>query len=84
MTPNAASRERPTVTIFRTFAEEALLHRVRGEFKEMPGLRLTIDQAMRLWTLDRRTCDSVLDSLVASHFLERDLEGRYHRCHSGY
>ena len=31
---------------------EALVQRVRGEFREMPGLRLTFAQACRLWQLD--------------------------------
>jgi hypothetical protein len=73
-----------TVTVFRTTAEDTLLWRVRGEYREMPGMRLTVDQAMRLWMLDRGTCVKVLDSLVTAHFLERDLNGRYARAHSGY
>ena len=34
-----------------------LLRRVRGEFFEMPGLGLTVDQAQRLWGLERNTCE---------------------------
>ena len=37
----------------------------------MPAMRLTLDQAMRLWDLDRPTCCTVLESLVASHFLQQ-------------
>ena len=73
-----------TVTVMRTFAEDGLLRRVRGEYREMPGMRLTVDQAMRLWTLDRRDCVKVLETLVAAHFLERDPNGRYARAHGGY
>jgi len=73
-----------TVTLFRTMADDALLRRVRGEYREMPGMRLTVDQAMRLWMLDRHNCVKVLDSLVAAHFLERDGNGRYARAHGGY
>ena len=53
-----------------------LLNRVRSEFIEMPGLRLRIDQAQRLWNLDRAMCESVLRSLVEAKFLrcfENDL-----------
>lgn len=78
------SPEKCTVTVFRPLAEDALLRRVRGEFREMPGMRLTIDQAMRLWSLDRPTCCGLLDSLVAAHFLALDLNGRYSRTHGGY
>ena len=73
-----------TITIFTTSPEDALVTRVRGEYREMPGMRLTLDQAMRLWMLDRLTCSSLLDSLVAAHFLEQDRNGRYVRAHSGY
>jgi hypothetical protein len=50
----------------------------------MPGMRLTIEQAMRLWNLDRQACSAVLDSLVASHFLQIDAFGRYRKAHCGY
>ena len=73
-----------TIIMGQTFAEEALAKRVRGEYREMPGMRLTVDQAMRLWMLDRKTCSDVLASLVAAHFLVRDDNGRYMRAHSGY
>ena len=73
-----------TITIFKTCAEDALVRRVRGEYREMPGMRLTVAQAMRLWTLDRQVCSSVLDSLVAAGFLTQDRNGRYVRAHAGY
>ena len=73
-----------TVTMREPRVEDALMTRVRGEYREMPGMRLTIEQAMRLWMLDRRTCSDVLSSLVAAHFLQRDGNGRYARAHSGY
>ena len=56
-----------------------LLRRVRSEFVEMPGLRLRIDQAQRLWNLDRALCESVLRALVDAKFLgqsENDLYAR--------
>jgi hypothetical protein len=48
---------------------QSLLERVRGEFNEMPGLRLTREQAARLWGLDPTACDEVLNRLVAASFL---------------
>ena len=48
-----------------------LLRRVRSEFIEMPGLRLRIDQAQRLWNLDRALCESILRTLVDAKFLGR-------------
>jgi hypothetical protein len=73
-----------TITVFRTTNDDVLMRRVRGEYREMPGMRLTVDQAMRLWTMDRETCADVLSSLVAAHFLERDCNGRYKMAHGGY
>lgn len=46
-----------------------LAHRVRAEFIEMPGLRLTPPQAARLWGLEPRACRDVIDLLVGSAFL---------------
>lgn len=73
-----------TVVLFTTIKEDTLLRRVRGEFREMPGMRLTADQAMRLWGLDRQACEKMLNSLVASHYLEVDSNGRYRKAHCGY
>ena len=54
---------------------EDVLLRVRGEFLEMPGLRLTRAQAQRLWGLDEGTCCEALKALVEARFLCRnDLE----------
>ena len=48
---------------------QALVDRVRGEFNEMPGLRLTREQAARLWGMEPAACDEVLGRLVATSFL---------------
>jgi hypothetical protein len=54
-----------------------LLEIVRGEYLEMPGLRLTRQQARRLWALDADTCDALLATLEGSGFLRRSREGEY-------
>jgi hypothetical protein len=46
-----------------------LAGRIRAEFLEMPGLRLTIAQACRLWGLEEGACRTVVDVLVGSSFL---------------
>ena len=66
-----------TITLFRKDGHDALLRRVRGEYREMPAMRLTFEQAMRLWNIDRQACATVLNSLVASRYLEIDGFGRY-------
>ena len=55
-----------------------LLAIVRGEFLEMPGLRLTKKQAQRLWALDRDACDALLITLESSRFLRQTRDGEYH------
>jgi hypothetical protein len=42
---------------------------LKAEYLEMPGLRLTLAQAQRLWNLDRDACAAVLNGLVKSGFL---------------
>ena len=61
----------------RTTAE--VLRRVKGEFLEMPGLRLTEPQARRLWGLDRDSCSALLGALVESNFLFRTRDGAFMR-----
>jgi hypothetical protein len=80
-TTTSCLHDQCTVTLFRTSREDLLLRRVRAEFNEMPGMRLTLDQAMRYWTIDRPTCTSLFDSLVNARFLERDATGRYRKTH---
>ena len=58
---------------------DALVTRARSEFIEMPGLRLTVPQAARLWALDRLTSERLLELLVATGFLWRSQAGAYLR-----
>ena len=48
---------------------ERIVYRIREEFREMPGLRLTPAQATRLWGLEPATCTAVIDRLVATAYL---------------
>ena len=56
---------------------EPLLRRIRAEYREMPGLRLTTAQACRLWQLDAHTCETVLARLLDEHFLHCTRDGSY-------
>lgn len=60
-----------------------VLRRVQGEYIEMPGLRLTIAQAQRLWGLDRAVCDALLGTLVEAKFLFRTRDGAFVRADHG-
>jgi len=55
------------------------INRVRAEYLEMPGLSLTTWQMRRLWRIDARTCEAVVDALVASGFLYRCANQTYAR-----
>jgi DNA-binding IclR family transcriptional regulator len=56
-----------------------VVQRVRGEYREMPGLSPTLAQAQRLFGLDDATCRAVLDRLVRARLLSRNRDGRYIR-----
>lgn len=53
----------------------SLVHRVRNEFIEMPGLQLTLPQAARLWGLDRDASRMVIEALVEVSFLRWTPQG---------
>jgi hypothetical protein len=54
---------------------QRLVHRVKNEFIEMPGLQLTLPQAARLWGLDHESSRKVIDSLVEVSFLRWTPQG---------
>jgi predicted transcriptional regulator of viral defense system len=54
-----------------------LVQRIREEFEEAPGLRLTIREGARFWGLDEQTCEQVLSRLCASGVLWRGTDERY-------
>jgi hypothetical protein len=59
------------------FELESLAARVRGEYLEMPGLRVTFAQACRLWQVDVSTCERLLDQLVREGFVCKTDKGFY-------
>jgi hypothetical protein len=60
-----------------------LVERVRAEYLEMPGLRLTSEQLARLCGIDRGMCDLVLEALSDRKFLALGSDGRYGRLTGG-
>jgi hypothetical protein len=58
------------------YSDELLL-RVQGEYREMPGLRLTFAQAQRLWGLDRSTCEVLMKRLVEANVLRVTRDGTF-------
>ena len=49
-----------------------LHRRIRAEFGEMPGLKLTLRQAARLFNIEPGRCERVLGALVAGGELSTD------------
>jgi hypothetical protein len=64
----------PTATTIRD-----VLQRVQGEYRDMPGLKLTEAQAQRFLGIDCDTCAVVLSTLIERRFLRRTENGLYVR-----
>ena len=62
-----------------TIAARRMLDRIRAEYLEMPGMRLTTEQVQRLCGVDASVCQLVMDSLVAIRFLCVYPDGTYVR-----
>lgn len=89
--PNENSEEPPVrsphdtglkhLAIMRAIYE--VVDRLRAEYLEMPGLRLTADQVQRLCGIEQLICQPVLDALVAAMFLSMKSDGTYARVTDG-
>lgn len=62
-----------------TASADPVLFRIRAEYWEMPGLKLTPAQAQRLLGLDRDSCDTLLAELVVTGFLAHTPDGAFVR-----
>ncbi len=71
------SRFRPGRDRRDEHARDRLLQRVRGEFTEMPCLRLTGAQMARLFAIPEDVCARVIATLVDDGTLGRAADGRY-------
>jgi hypothetical protein len=58
---------------------EELVWLVDAEYREMPGMHLTFDQARRLFGVSAADCRRVLDYLVATGVLTEDPAHRFCR-----
>jgi hypothetical protein len=62
-----------------TRSRDELIGRVRREFDGLGGLTLTLPQAMRLFNLDERRCERLLDELVQRGELTRVSDQQFKR-----
>ena len=60
-----------------------MIERLRAEFLEMPGLRLTPAQVGRLCGVEPSICKAGLDALVEAKFLRLSPDGTYGRATEG-
>jgi len=67
-----------------TLPYQQAFDRIRAEFVEMPGMRLTPEQVERLSGVQRVVCKSVLDDLVRAGFLRILANGSYARSSDAY
>lgn len=64
-------------------AREQLVQRVLAEFHEMPCLRLTPQQAQRLFGLREDVAARIIHALIAKGHLRQDEDGRYVAARAG-
>jgi hypothetical protein len=57
----------------------AVVRRIAAEFREMPGLLLSVPQASRLLGLDERACQRILEGLEDEGLLRRRPGGLFGR-----
>ena len=57
-------------------ARADLIRTIAGEYREMPGMRLTRLQFARLWNLETTLCESIVGELIERGDLSEDDEGR--------
>jgi len=60
-----------------------MLHMICNQFVELRGLRLTAQQAQRVWGIDEWTCQRLLETLVEQKFLLQNEHGTYVRLTDG-
>jgi hypothetical protein len=73
MTAMLATSEQPRMDTGVTL----WLNRIQAEYREMPGMSLTLLQMQRLWGFEPHDCEALIDSLVATQVLRRTAKGQY-------
>jgi hypothetical protein len=66
-----------------TLLNQQLVRRIRAEYVEMPGMKLTIGQVQRLCGIEQPLCKAALESLIQARFLCIKSDGSYVRLEEG-
>jgi hypothetical protein len=69
----------PGTTTSMNAALLKLAQRIREEFEEVPGLRITVAEASSFFGLDEKTSEWVLGRLLAAGFLATGCDERYRK-----
>jgi DNA-binding IclR family transcriptional regulator len=56
---------------------DQILERLRAEYREMPGMRLKLEQVQRLCGIEQPLCKRALEALVEAKFLRLGSDGTY-------
>jgi hypothetical protein len=75
--PVEKGQEAPSEETGLPEALKGLSVRVRGEYQEMPGMRLTVRQAARLFDMPPDVADAVLHELRRASVLALSSDGAY-------
>jgi hypothetical protein len=67
------------LVVARNSSYNDALKRIRAEYVEMPGMRLTTAQVQRLCGIDSSQCSGALAALVRERFLYINDDGTYSR-----
>ena len=63
--PDLTDEPKCSLVCARLIEDDGAVHaRIRSEYQEMPGLRVTLPQAARLFGLEPTSCERVLNTLV--------------------
>ena len=65
------------------FLDQRMLERIRAEYLEMPGMKLTAEQLQRFCGIEQTVCKPILDALVQTGFLCLKRDGTYVRLTDG-
>jgi hypothetical protein len=60
-----------------TCRHERVLERLRAEYREMPDMRLTLEQVQRLCGIEQPLCKVALQTLVEAKVLRLESDGAY-------
>jgi hypothetical protein len=60
-----------------TSRHEQILERLRAEYREMPDMRLKLEQVQRLCGIEQPLCKVALEALVEAKFLRVGSDGGY-------